>query len=367
MINYLKRLSLNPDKRIYIWGASELGVTITNSLMLVGVRVDGYFDNAFPDGRENGQTIYPISYLHELDANDTYFIIGSYREKEIMDQLHKMGFMNIFCQCELAMKYNESFPKIKFEKCDEPEVSVLLTAYNGWNMTYNALESLVENENQCKYEVILGDNCSSDLTKCAEDYLENVKVIHHTKNLQYQGNMNTIAKEAKGKYLFLLANDVVFTQKKYIDILLNEIKKDLKIGMITGKLWVPYKRKYDGHFNYQKFEMSLAVEYDKPRNVEIMTPVATIVSNELWKQIGGYDAAFLPVYYEDNDMFMKMIHMGYDLVSYPYAECIHYEGATCKWDTGDPLVVKNRALFASRWQYYIDYETDRRQAYLNAR
>ena len=367
MINHLKKLSLDPNKKIYIWGAAELGITIANALMLVGVRIDGYFDNAFPNGKEFDLPIHPIVYLQEQEPNNTYFIIGSYREKEIMEQLHKLGFMNIYCQCELSMKYNEFFPKIQFDKCDNPEVSVLITAYNGWNMTYNALKSLAENGNQCKYEVILGDNCSSDLTKCVEEYTENIKVIHHKKNLQYLGNMNAIAKEAKGKFLFLLANDVVLTQKKYIDILLNEVKKDSKIGMITGKVWVPYKKKYERNSVYVKFEESQEIDLDRPKNVEIMAPVATIVPNKLWKELGGYDEAFLPVYYEDSDMLMKIIHMGYDLVSYPFVECIHFGGATCKWDTNDPLVVKNRALFAARWQYYIDQEIDKRQAYLNAR
>lgn len=367
MINHLKKISMDSSKRIYIWGASELGKTLASTLTVVGVRIDGYFDNAYPNGRKDDKMIYSISYLSKQNSENVYFILGSYREKEIMAQLHKLGFTNIYCQCELSMYYNEEFPKIGFEKCESPEVSVLLTAHNGWNMTYNALKSLSENENQCKFEVIVGDNCSTDLTKQAEEYLGNVRIIHHEKNLQYLGNMNAIAKEARGEYLFFLSNDIFFTQKRYIDILLAEAKKDSRIGMITGKLWVPYRKKYDTHFVYRTLDEREEVELDRPQNVENMWPVATIIPNRVWKKMGGYDTAFLPVYYEDTDIQMKMISAGYDLVAYPYAECIHYGGATEKWDGKDPLLAKNRRLFASRWGHYIEQEKDRRQAYLNAR
>ncbi|MFG6340118.1 MAG: glycosyltransferase [Lachnospiraceae bacterium] len=367
MINFLKKISKHPAKKLYIWGAGPLGRSIADALTLVGVRIDGYFDNAFPDGREDGEKIHPISYLEKQDLENTYFIVGSYREKEIIAQLREEGFTNIYCQCELAMYYHEEFPKISFEKCDEPEVSVLVTAYNGWNMTYNTLKSLSENENQCKFEVIVGDNCSTDLTKHAEEYLENVKVIHHEKNLRYLGNMNAIAKEARGEYLFFCSNDILFTQKRYIDILLAEAKKDARIGMITGKLWVPFKRKYDVHSVYIKLGECEEVELDRPKNVENMWPIATIIPDRVWKEMGGYDTAFLPVYYEDADVEMRMIAAGYELVAYPFAECIHYGGATDKWDNNDPQLLKNRALFNARWEHYIEQEKDKRQTYVNAR
>lgn len=368
MINFLKKISNDSSKKLYIWGAGELGKSLADTLTLVGVRIDGYFDNAFPDGGEEADPkIYPIAYLQEHEPESAYFILGSWREKEIMAQLRGMGFTNIYCRCELAMYYNEEFPKISFEKCDKPEVSVLVTAYNGWNMTYNVLKSLAENENQCKFEVIVGDNCSTDLTKQAEAYLENVRVIHHEKNLRYLGNMNAIAKEARGEYLFFCSNDILFTQKRYMDILLAEAKKDSRIAMITGKLWVPFKKKYDVHSVYIKLGKCEEVELDRPKNVENMWPVATIIPNRVWKEMGGYDTVFLPVYCEDTDIQMRMITAGYDLVAYPFAECIHYGGATDKWDANDPLLAKNRAVFDARWGHYIEQETEKRRAYLNAR
>lgn len=368
MINFLKKISIDSTKKIYIWGAGELGKSLADTLTLVGVRIDGYFDNAFPDGGEEADPrIYPIAYLQEHEPESVYFILGSWREKEIMAQLRRMGFTNIYCRCELAMYYNEEFPKIRFEKCDKPEVSVLVTAYNGWNMTYNTLKSLSENENQCNFEVILGDNCSTDLTKQAEQYLENVRVIHHEKNLQYLGNMNAIAAAAKGEYLLLCANDILFTQKRYMDILLAEAKKDPRIGMITGKIWVPFKKKYDVHSVYVNAGKCEEIKPDRPKNVENMWPIATIIPNRVWKETGGYDSAYLPAYGEDLDVEMKMIAAGYHLVAYPYAEFIHYGSGTYKWDTKDPQLAKNMALFASRWGHYIEQEKDKREQYLNAR
>lgn len=368
MVNYLKKISLDFNRKIYIFGASELGRILTGTLTMVGIMIDGYFDNAYPDGGNNEYfEILPLSYLEKLDRHTSYFIVGSSRRKEISSQLCCLGFTQIYFQNELSMYYNEAFTKIRFEHCADPEVSVLLTAYNGWNMTYNALKSLAENENQCKFEVILGDNCSSDLTKNAEGYLENVRVVHHKENLQYIGNANAIAEMARGEYLFLLSNDILFSQKKYIDILLNEAKKDSKIGMITGKLWVPCRNKYDVHYIYEKYDRCVEIVPDRPKNVENMWPVATIIPKRVWINNGGYDTAYLPVYYEDADFEMKVIHDGYDLVSYPYAEAVHYGGGTYLFDPQDPLIRKNKKLFESRWRGYLEDEGDRRSGYINAR
>lgn len=351
-----------------MFGAAERAKMLTEALALVGVRIDGYFDNAYIAGGKNEYfEIMPIACLEKLNKNSSYFIVGSYREKEISSQLRSLGFSQIFYQNQFAMTYNEKFGEIKFKYQKEPEVSILVTAFNGWNMTYNALKSLAENENICKYEIILGDDCSEDLTIYAEKYLENVKVVHHKERMQYLGNVNAIAKEARGEYLFLLANDVLFTQKGYIDILLNEIKKDQKIGMLTGKLWMPYQNKYDTHWIYEQWDQLVAAELEYPRNVEEMCPVATLIPKRVWTEVGGFDKAFFPVYYEDNDLAMRIIEAGFDLVGYPNAEVIHYVGGSYQWDGKDVLLQKNKALFKARWKGYIEGEKEKRKSYLNAR
>lgn len=97
MIRYLQDLSLQDDNSIFMFGAGKLAVELTHTLLTVGVRIDGYFDNAYPDGGEqNGMSILPISVLSNSSRENTYIIVGSGHDWEIKKQLIEMGFYTLF-------------------------------------------------------------------------------------------------------------------------------------------------------------------------------------------------------------------------------------------------------------------------------
>ncbi|MBR4574862.1 MAG: glycosyltransferase [Lachnospiraceae bacterium] len=369
MISYLREFSYDDDNRVYIWGISEFGKKLCEFLTLSGVIVSGFFDNAYPEGLgTDDSSTKSLNDLNELLPERTIFVIATNYEKEVKEQLTQYGFYRIVVKDMLAMRHIDQLDPIVFKREETPEVSVCITAYNGWEMTYNCIKSLYENNNQCRYEVILGDNASTDETKNAERYFKNIKIIHHEENLQYLGNVNEITKYAKGEFIFLLANDILFTKKRYIDELLKYLRTDSRIGMITGRLWVPSKQKYDVHSFYVKCGVCEEPVLDKPKNVENMWPVATLIPKRVWEESGGYDPIFLPVYYEDTDLEMRIIHLGYDLVSYPWAEVIHYQGATYTQDMMNQEHFKrNNAIFRERWQYYIDNEKEKREEYIKRR
>lgn len=355
MIRYLQDLSLQDDNSIFMFGAGKLAVELTHTLLTVGVRIDGYFDNAYPDGGEqNGMSILPISVLSNSSRENTYIIVGSGHDWEIKKQLIEMGFSHIFFQNELAMRRNIEYSKLHFPKFNKPEVSILLTTANEhWDMAYNTLRSLQKNENQCQYEVIMGWDCPLDDGAAADKYLDGVKTICFKERHNYLGNLNAIACEAVGEYLLLLADDTLFTKKHYIDMLLSVIKQDENIGMTSGRLWVPYKRKYDTHYIYTSTTECEEVPLEKNTEVENMWPVAALVRSSLWKKLGGMDPIYLPVYYEDVDFEMKLLSNGYTMVATPDAECIHYGGGSYKMGEHDPNVIRNKQIFHSRWDSYI--------------
>ncbi len=310
-------------------------------------------------------SIFPIQFLISNSSESFHIVISVNDSDTIINQLNKMNYKGeIILKDELSMQYNSSYEMLRFPKCNTPEVSVCLTAYNKWNMTYNCLNSLLHNENETSFEVILGDNSSDDFTKNADYLLENVEVIHHKRNLQYLGNANFIANKAKGKFILLLSNDVLFTKKRYIDSLVNFMKDNSNVAMCSGKLWVPSKNKYDVHFIYDSWDKSVEIELQKvPVCVENMWPVAALIRRDVWNLVGGYDSIFLPVYFEDNDLELKIISRGYYIVAYPNAECIHYCGATYKYDQNDERIKRNKKLFGERWEKYFK-NTEKRKEYL---
>ncbi|MBL8299928.1 MAG: glycosyltransferase [Rhodanobacteraceae bacterium] len=98
-----------------------------------------------------------------------------------------------------------------------PSASLILLAWNRWDLTARALDSLLATSLQgC--EVIVVDNGSTDATRqalCA--YADRVRLLHLPANLGFvRGNNAGIAAAAAGSDLVLLNNDLVFTQQDWL-------------------------------------------------------------------------------------------------------------------------------------------------------
>lgn len=357
MITYLKNMSENDEANVYLFGAGVHGREISKSLSLLGIRYKGIFDNAYPDGGENGDiSVLPLEVLYNnLDKKNICVIITCQHDDSIRKQLLGYGIKNIIGMRQLAMKYIPQYERLYFKISMAPEVSVLVTAYNGWSYTYACLKSLLENENKCSYEVILGDDCSTDETLYAEEYVEGIQIIHHPDNMQYLRNVNEIAKLAHGKYILLLANDVILNQKGYIDRMLRKMELDENIGILGGKLWVPLKNTYVVGRNFVHVDSLAPVKEDIEQNVEEIMPAAIMIKKEVWNRIGGYDEVFLPVYWEDLDLMVKVIREGYKIRYSPEFEATHFHGSSYEANSlGKESYKKNKIIFMERWRDYIE-------------
>ncbi len=356
MITYLKKLIENDGKNVYLFGAGEHGKEVSKSLSLVGIRYKGIFDNAYPDGGKKEDTlILPLKVLYDNPhKDDIWVVITCEHESSVRKQLQEYGIKNIMNMRHLAMPYIGTKEQLNFREVSHPIVSVLITAYNGWDYTYTCMKSLYENENQCEFEVILGDDCSTDETIHAKECFPGVKVVRNSTNMQYLRNVNRIAGLARGKYILLMANDVVLNQKRYIDRMLSKMQTDEKIGILGGKIWVPMKDKYVVGRNFEDVDSFVSVEEDVEQNVEEIMPVAVMIKKDVWDAVGGYDEAFLPVYWEDNDMMMKIIREGYKIRYCPEFEVTHFHGSSYSANSlGYESYKKNRKLFIDRWGEYI--------------
>lgn len=370
MITYLKKLIKTDGKRLYLFGAGEHGKEVSKSLSLVGIRYKGIFDNAYPDGGKKEDTlILPLKAMYD-DSNkdDIWVVITCEHENSVRKQLMDHGIKNILNMRYLAMPYIGKKEHLYFRETPYPLVSVLITAYNGWDYTYACMKSLFENENLCEFEVILGDDCSVDETMRAEEYFHGVRVVHHPNNVQYLRNVNHIAGLARGKYILLLANDVILNQKRYIDRMLDRIEMDENIGIMGGKIWVPMKNNYVVGRNFRDVDSLVSIEEDAEQNVEEIQPAAIMIRKEAWDAVGGYDEIFLPVYWEDLDLMLRIIRKGYKIRYSPEFEVTHFHGSSYAANSmGNESYEKNRKLFKDRWSEYITQGMEQRQKYWDSK
>jgi len=84
-----------------------------------------------------------------------------------------------------------------------------------------------------------------------------------------------------------------------------------------------------------------------------------MVSAPFWREAGGFDERFSPMYYEDTDLCFQAHEQGLAVLYEPRAVVIHVEGATAGTDA-DPRQKRhqelNRPEFVRKWRHRLEHE-----------
>ncbi|AFZ13628.1 glycosyl transferase family 2 [Crinalium epipsammum PCC 9333] len=110
------------------------------------------------------------------------------------------------------------------------KVSVSMTAYNREKFIVQTLESVLAQEVNFDYEIIIGEDCSTDKTRdivlsFQEKYPDQIRVLLHKENLGLLRNFGTIIQACQGQYIALIDDDDYWTSpyklQKQVDFLDN--------------------------------------------------------------------------------------------------------------------------------------------------
>lgn len=352
MINYLKRN--NNQKKIILYGLGNAGKKIVDILLEYELQICKIIDN---NEKLWGTTykeieIVTAEYLNQIKKENTVVFIGCADIKRIKSELNTIGIREIYRDKDLFREKVEKFERIKFQCSENPLVSIVITAKDDFEYTYNCLNSIFQHKTDIPYEVLLGDDCSIDKTSDAENYFEGVKVIHYTEPMHYLGNCNATIEQAKGEYIYLLGNDILITQDRFLETFLNKFEDS--IGAIGGKTIVPCNDAMSEvtAFVYDKQGVSHRIKEDKEQDADFILVTNMMIRKSVWEKVGGYSKEYLPAYYEDNDLCLKIKDAGYRLKYVGEGtQVIHYEGVTVSQYSTN--AEKNRNFFFQKWKKYF--------------
>lgn len=226
--------------------------------------------------------------------------------------------------------------KLRFKKVENPKVSIIIPVYNQIHYTYACLVSILQHTTDVTYEVLIADDVSTDATEHLSQYAEGLVICRNTTNQGFLRNCNQAARQAKGEYLMFLNNDTQVTDG-WLSALVDLAESDQTIGMVGSKLVYPDGRLQeaggiiwsDGSgWNYGRLDNPDKPEYNYVKDVDYISGAAILLSNALWKQIGGFDTRFAPAYCEDSDLAFEVRKAGYRVVYQPLSRVIHFEGVS---------------------------------------
>ena len=218
-------------------------------------------------------------------------------------------------------------------------VSVIIVNYNGLHYTRQCLESFFRYHNVNSYEVIVVDNHSSDDSQKELPILfPTIKLITLSENRGFGSANNEGAKRAKGKYLFFVNNDTMFSQEtvytlsKYLEDhrdvgivgprLLNE---DLSFQYSFGK-YPTLKNEYETKQIGKEYSVRTSpAENDQPLEKDWVTGAALMIRRELFESVHGFDERFF-MYFEDIDLCKRVKHIGLKSMFVSIVSLIHFGG-----------------------------------------
>ena len=258
----------------------------------------------------------------------------------------------------------KKFPKLCLPKFENPEVSIIIPAYNKLELTYHSIASIILSYNKTSYEVIVADDCSTDDTQRLEEIVENVRVVHNEENLLFLRSCNNAAQYAKGDYLIFLNNDTEVTSF-WIDELVapyqsnNVVRK--KVGLTGSKLL-----NLDGSlqeaggiiwgsgqpWNVGNGSNPIAPEFNYVREADYLSGAALCLPTEVWLEVEGFSEELAPAYYEDTDIAFKVRDAGYQTLYTPHSQVVHFEGQSNGRDLTKGIKryqVVNEGKFRAKW------------------
>ena len=264
-------------------------------------------------------------------------------------------------------KAAEDYDVLEFPIWTRPIVSIVIPVYNEFEYTYNCLKSILKNTGDVAYEVLIANDCSTDVTKDVEKIAKNVRLITTEENVRFLRNCNYAAHYTRGKYILFLNNDTQ-VQENWLKSLIDLIERDETIGMVGSKLVYPdgYLQEAGGivwndasAWNYGNRKSPEEPEYNYVKEVDYISGAAVMIRKNLWEEIGGFDEQFAPAYYEDTDLAFEVRKKGYKVLYQPLSVVVHFEGVSNGTDVESGLKhyqQVNFQKFYDKWKDILQKE-----------
>lgn len=237
-----------------------------------------------------------------------------------------------------------------------PLVSVILVTHGAWPWTRRALTAIAAHTD-VDHEIIVVDNASPDGTaENIRDGFPHVRLLTNPTNAGFGAANNQGAQLADGDVLALVNTDAI-VPPGWVTPLLHELER-AGVGAV-----VPALLNGDGTLQAagavvgpdgSATNVGAGADCDDPafsfsRAIDYGAAACMLVGREVFLEVGGFDRAFDPAYFEDVDLCLRLAQRGLRTMFVPDVRVPHEGFASGGKDAAVALFHRNRPVFAERW------------------
>ncbi|WP_048190925.1 glycosyltransferase family 2 protein [Methanobacterium sp. SMA-27] len=236
------------------------------------------------------------------------------------------------------------------------DLSIIIVNYETYDLTKQAVESVIKQDQPFSYDIYLVDNGSKDgsIHKLKEHFLKEsedglIKFILNNENRGFAYANNLALKKITSEYILLLNSDTIIVDKCLEDSL-NYIKNHKDIGALGCKVVLPdntldmacrrsfpdfnvsfYKltglsRVFPKSERFGRYNLSYLNE-DETYEVDCIVGAFMLVRSQAIKDVGFLDESFF-MYGEDIDWCYRIKAANWKIIYFSDAKIIHYKGAS---------------------------------------
>ena len=251
--------------------------------------------------------------------------------------------------------------RLDFSCKGKPEITVIMVAHNRFELTLRGLASLRRNFAGAM-QLVLVDNASNDETRRIGQYVAGAVLLRNEQNLGFLRACNQALAHVAAPALLYLNNDVELGHGA-VAAALRRLRGAKKTGAVCGKIIRTHGRLQEAGSiiwsdgtttGYLRDASPLAPEANFLRAVDYGSAVFLLCRAEIVKDLGGFDEDFMPAYYEDADLCVRMRKAGYRVLYDPAVSLTHLEfGSAATSEASMALMRRGRRIFRARHQEFL--------------
>jgi GT2 family glycosyltransferase/SAM-dependent methyltransferase len=257
-----------------------------------------------------------------------------------------------------------SWPSLELPDFREPKVSLVIPVYSGAELTLACLRSIVDNTTKVSYEVIVVDDAADADTKALLANVAGARIIVNETNIGYLRSVNRGAAAAQGEWIVLCNNDIELLEGS-LEAMLDCGESVSNAAIVTPKYLYPDRTLNEAGaivwrdgtgWNYGRGHAASIFHFEHRREVDYGSAAALMTRASFWRDVGGFDELFVPMYYEDADLCFQARERGLRVMYEPRANVVHVEGGTAGTETTTGykrFQEINRTKFTEKWRHRL--------------